>query len=89
MFSFFGLAFFRALDPSRACVAMHSAELSPASTKEGHLPPWEVAKAFALHTVLRDVAEVQGIQPHELVGKRVDMYISEKVTLKGGGHPSC
>ena len=50
----------------------------PAATKEGYLPPWEVAKAFAFHTVLQDVAEVQGVQPHELVGKRVDEYISEK-----------
>ena len=60
----------------------------PAATKEGYLPPWEVAKAFAFHTALQDVAEVQGVQPHELVGKRVDEHISEKVALKGGGHPS-
>ena len=60
----------------------------PAATKEGYLPPWEVAKAFAFHTAVQDVAEVQGVQPHDLVGKRVDEYISEKVILKGGGHPS-
>ena len=60
----------------------------PAATKEGYVPPWEVAKAFAFHTVLQDVAEVNGVQPHDLVGKRVGEYISEKVILKGGGHPS-
>ena len=68
--------------------AMAAPCFCPAATKEGYLPPWEVAKAFAFHTVLQDVAEVQGVQPHDLVGKRVDEYISEKVTLKGGGHPS-
>ena len=58
-----------------------------AATKEGDLPPWEVAKAFAFHTVLQDVAEVQGVQLHDLVGKRVDEYISGKMTLRGRGQP--
>ena len=60
----------------------------PDATKAGYLPPWEVAKAFAFHTVLLDVAEIQGVQPHDLARKRVDEYISGKVTRKGGGHPS-
>ena len=69
-------------------LAMDAPCFCPAATKEGYLPPWEVAKAFAFHTVLQDVAEFQGMQPSDLIGKRVDEYISERVTLKGGGHPS-
>ena len=58
--------------------AMAAPCFCPAATKEGYLPPWEVVKAFAFHTVLQDVAEVQGVEAHDLVGKRVDEYISEK-----------
>ena len=67
---------------------MSMSGFSPHSTKDGCLPPREVAKAFALHTVLLDMAAEQAVQPHELVGQRIDDYISEQVTLKGGGHPS-
>ena len=60
----------------------------PDSTSAGELPPWEVAKAYAFHVVLADVAEQLGTKASDLIGGRVDEYIAERVTLKGGGHPS-
>ena len=76
---------FRMCMPSPA--AMAAPCFCPTATKEGYLPPWVVAKAFTFHTVLQDVAEVQGVQLHDLGGKRVDEYISGKTILKGRGHP--
>ena len=75
--------------PSVPTTLMDADWVSPASTKDGYLPPWEVAKVFAFKTVLSDVSDLFLLQPHEIVGKRVDEYIAEKVTLKGGGHPTA
>ena len=63
--------------------------LSPDDTKIGYLTPWEVAKAFAYHEVVRDVAEHLGEQPSQLLGGRVDVWIAGRLTLKGGGKPSA
>ena len=57
------------------------------ATVNGELPPWEIAKAFAFHTVMATVAEQLGTPASELVGCRVDEYIAKQVTVKGGGHP--
>ncbi len=62
--------------------------LSTERTQEGRLPPWEVAKACAYSTVIAHMAVVLGREPHELVGKRVDDFIAEQLTLVAGGHPS-
>ena len=43
---------------------------------------------MAYHVVLHDVGAHLKMPPHELVGKRVDDYIAERVVLKGGGHPT-
>jgi hypothetical protein len=61
----------------------------PDTLKDGVLPPWEVAKAYAFHVVVKDVAEMLGERPADILGKRVDEYIASRVCLKGGGHPSA
>jgi len=63
------------------------ASFTPGDTLEGELPPWEVAKAFAFHTVLQKAAEVLGTPAAELVGERVDEFIAKQLTLTGGGTP--
>ena len=63
-------------------------EFSSEYTPEGEMPPWEVAKAFAFHVVLGDVAELLGMAPNDLVNGRVDTYIASKVWIKGGEHPT-
>jgi hypothetical protein len=45
---------------------------APGGTLTGELPPWEIAKAFAFHTVLKKAAEVLDTPAAELVGRRVD-----------------
>ena len=44
------------------------------STKHGELPPWEIAKAIAYSTVLRDIGTQMGCPAHELIGQRVDAW---------------
>ena len=61
----------------------------PATLKDGVLPPWEVAKAYAFHVVVKDVAQMFGKRRAVILGKRVDEYIASKVCLKGGGHLSA
>jgi hypothetical protein len=61
----------------------------PDTLKDGVLPPWEVAKAYAFHVVVKDVAEMLGERPADILGKRVDEYIASRLCLKGGGHPSA
>ena len=61
---------------------------SPEHTLDGELPPWEIAKAFAFHVVLSDVAKHLGMGPKDLVDGRAGSYIASKVLLKGGGHPT-
>ena len=56
---------------------------------DGELPPWEVCKAVASHTVLERVAEVLDMPAAELLGERVDEFISSQITIKGGGHPTA
>ena len=48
---------------------------SQAGTRDGELPPWEVAKAVAFHEVLSDVAQLLDTPAAELVGMRIDEYI--------------
>ena len=51
----------------------------PDTVKDGSLPPWEVAKAYAFHVVVKDVAEILGERPAILLGTRIDEYIASKV----------
>ena len=61
---------------------------SAENTPDGYLPPWEIAKAYALHVVIHHMASEQDCPPHEVVGTRVDDFIATKVHMKGGGHPT-
>lgn len=67
---------------------MAAAPFSPEHTRDGYLPPWELAKALAYQHVVLDMAQLWSITPAEVVGGRVDAWIASKVTLKGGGSPS-
>ena len=63
-------------------------DFSPDAAKAGHLPPWEVAKAFAFHVVLRKISDHTETPAAELLGERVDAFIAGQLTLSGGGKPS-
>ena len=58
----------------------------PEGTREGELPPWEVAKVAALHTVLHDISAHLDTPAAELIGERVDLYVAGqmKFLLAGG-----
>ena len=62
--------------------------LAPERTQEGRLPPWEVAKAAAFSVVITHMADHLQQSPFELLGKRVDEFIAEHLTLVGGGQPT-
>ena len=64
-------------------------DYDPSSTREGYLPPWELAKAFAFYKVIQHMSEQQGVPACEVTGKRVDELIAEQVALKGGGNPTA
>jgi hypothetical protein len=68
-------------------VLCHRCGLQAERTQTGRLPPWEVAKACAYSTVIAHVGEMLDRDPHEFLGKRVDEFIAEQLTLVGGGHP--
>ena len=68
---------------------MTSPAFDSVDVQDGQLPPWEIAKAIAYHTVLHDISANLNCPCHELIGKRVDDYIAEHVLLKGGGHPTA
>ena len=64
---------------------MAAAFFAPDYTREGELPPWEVAKAVAYKHVLDDISQHAGTPAFELVGSKVTEYIASKLTTKGGG----
>ena len=57
-------------------------------TKEGTLPPWEVAKTFAFAKVLEKIESVLGEEAHIFLGMAKAEYIASQVHLKGGGSPT-
>ena len=60
----------------------------PTGTPHGRLPPWEIAKAVAFHEVLKRVTKDLSISTHKILGERVDAFISQRLLLVGGGHPT-
>ena len=52
---------------------------NPDNAREGELPPWEVAKAYAFKIALDAIAEHTGTPAPELVGERVDAWIAKQV----------
>ena len=67
---------------------MGAVDFAPDSTPRGWQPPWQVALAFAYHTVLESMASSQGVWPHELVDQPVAQLIASRLQVKGGGHPT-
>ena len=57
----------------------------PDALKDAVLPPWEVAKAYAFHIVVKDVPEMLGERHAVILGNRVDEYVASKVCLTGAG----
>ena len=62
---------------------------NPDSTREGQLPPWEIAKVVAFDVVITQIEGVTGESVAGLLGQRKDEFIAENVLLKGGGRPSA
>ena len=60
------------------------ASFSLDDTKDGELPPWEVAKAYAFKIMLDKSAETLEKPASELVGGPVADFIASQLTLKGG-----
>ena len=56
-------------------------------TVQGELAPWEIAKVFALHTVIKTFSEQLDEPASKLLGKPLAEYIAEHVTCQGGGYP--
>ena len=71
-----------------SCRSTACSNFNPEETQEGRLTPWELAKVWALHQVVQQMAEQWGMQPAEVVGTRVDAFIAAQVVVKGGGHPT-
>ena len=61
--------------------------LSPANTKKGVLPPFEVAKAYAFETVLRQMEKHTRKSSWMLLGEDKTSFIAKHLTLQGGGRP--
>lgn len=57
------------------------------TVKDGVLPPWEVAKAYAFHIVVKDVSEILGERPAVLPGKRMVEHVATKVCITGWWPP--
>ena len=62
--------------------------LSPDSTPEGYLPPFEVVKASAFHMAMEAIEKELGKPCYALQGKRVNTWIAEQLRVKGGGAPA-
>ena len=60
---------------------------SPEDTKEGTLPPFEVAKAFAFDVVLRQMESHLGKSCWQLLGEGRTAFTAKHLSLKGGGKP--
>ena len=61
---------------------------SPDDTRDGELPPFEIAKAYAFKMVLERVAATLRRPASKLLGEPVAEYIASQLTVKGGGAPA-
>ena len=57
--------------------------LSPAHTKEGTLPPFEMAKAYAFEQVLQQVQKHLGMPAYQLLGEDKGTFIARHLALHG------
>ena len=67
---------------------MATLSFDPLGTRESHLPPWELAKAYAFAHAIGRIAEHMDTEPADLLGCRVDDFIASQVYLASGEHPS-
>ena len=65
-----------------------ASSLDPAQTKEGTLPPFEVAKAYAFEQVLSHVQKHLGKSARLLLGEDKATFIARHLELQGGGKPN-
>ena len=61
--------------------------LCPEHTRDGYLPPWEVAKAAAFDSVISDMERHLGKSCWGLLGREKVPYIAGRLALQGGGQP--
>ena len=60
---------------------------SPQGTKDGALPPFEIAKAYAFDVVLQQMTQHFGQSCWMLLGVDKRKFIADHLHVKGGGHP--
>ena len=61
---------------------------APDGTKPSHLPPFEVAKAYAFHEALDAISRLLDTPVFELLGERSSVFIAKHLAVKGGGAPT-
>ena len=74
--------------PAMSEIVCRRCGLHPDRTQVGRLSPWEVAKACAFSAVLQRMGSHLDQMPCEILGERVDTFISKQLTLEGGGNPT-
>ena len=67
--------------------SLMATSMSPKHTKEGTLPPFEMAKAYAFEQVLSHIQKHLGMTAHQLLGEDKAAFIARHLDLQGGGKP--
>ena len=76
------------LCPCSLCLLSSTMAFAPDDTKPGHLPPFEVAKAYAFHEALDAISRHLDTPVFELLGERSSVFIAKHLAVKGGGAPT-
>ena len=67
---------------------MSSPDFAAESTRDGTLPPWELAKAYAFSVVIDQMVEQMEETASVLLGMGKNDFICSKVHVKNGGSPT-
>ena len=65
-----------------------SPDFAPESTRDGTLPHWELAKAYAFSVVIDQMVETMEETASVLLGMGRNDFICSKVHVKNGGSPT-
>ena len=65
-----------------------SPDFAAESTRDGTLPPWELAKAYAFSVVIDQMVEMMEETASVLLGMGKNEFICSKVHVKNGGNPT-
>ena len=67
---------------------MSSPDFAAESTRDGTLPPWELAKAYAFSVVIDQMVEQMEETASVLLGMGKNDFICSNVHVKNGGSPT-